>query len=481
MKPGLAALVVVAAVGLLDGSASARQSEVQEQWPPPGVHTPGRDGVTTPKLIAEVRPNYLSEAMRAGISGTVQMECVVNVDGTVGAVRIVKSLDTKYGMDANAVETVKQWRFAPATKDGIAVPAVVSVEMTFALNTDRFPPLEGPRAFIGKASTAEWAQRELKTSNLGVRISFPGHWHADEDSRPNDLIFLHDGSGARTVVVARPRPAAFRTERRLTKAELQEAVDKLKPLAGGRGTEVAGAGQMKVGDRMWFWVEAHLPALDLVRASLPPDLADRFQWETGRLWVFTTTAGSQSIQVTMTVLFPRGLSASDMEDQARHAGAEFGAVLERLSITAQSRPNFSGTWVFDRTKSTQPGPDGRVVVAPMLGDEFDAQQDAKTLALRIKTGALTVDAVYALHGSETRNLSPGAGGQPDIPVLSRASWDGDRLIILSTSKSSERGAEVTVETKRVIWLDDESNLIIERTGTPAPLVKPSRSVYGKRR
>lgn len=44
-----------------------------------------------------------------------------------------RSLDKKYGMDEEAVKTLKQWRFAPGTKDGVAVPVVVEVEMTFTV------------------------------------------------------------------------------------------------------------------------------------------------------------------------------------------------------------------------------------------------------------------------------------------------------------------------------------------------------------
>jgi TonB family protein len=483
MKRAWPLLVIVAGCGWLGASgASARQASAAEPWPPPGVQRAGRDGVTPPKVISEVKPSYTEQAMRARITGEVLLECVVKVDGTVGEVKVARSLDATYGLDASAVEAVRQWRFSPAAKNGIAVPAVVQISLSFSLNVgDPLPLLEGPRAFAEKASTAGWIERELETSSLRFKISFPSYWHAFTDRRPNALIFLHDGSGARTVNVMRPKPAAFSINRRLTKAELDQAVDKLKPLVGGRGTEVAGAGQIKVGDRMWFWVEAHLPALEAVRASLPPEAATHFPWETGRVWVFTTTAGAEGLQVSMTLLFPRGLSASDMDGQAKQAGAEFASILDRLSIAAQTRPNVSGTWVFDRTKSLQPGPDGRIVLAPMLGDEFEAHQDSKTLTLTIRTGAQTVNAVYALDGSESRNVSPGARGEPDITVLSRASWDGNRLVILTTSRSMEKGQEVTVETKRVIWLEDDSNLVIERSGTPPTLVKPSRSVYVKRR
>jgi hypothetical protein len=50
-------------------------------------------------------------------------------------------------------------------------------------------------------------------------------------------------------------------------------------------------------------------------------------------------------------------------------------------------------------------------------------------------------------------------------------------VIVSTSTAIVKGQDVTIETRRVLWLDGGGNLIIERTGTPASEVTPSRSVY----
>jgi TonB family protein len=97
-----------------------------------GVFRPG-NGVISPRLLYEVRPNYTSDAMRAKIQGIVTMEAVVNPDGTVGAVQIVRSLDQTFGLDQEAIRTVKKWRFAPGTRQGQAVPVLVEIEMTFTL------------------------------------------------------------------------------------------------------------------------------------------------------------------------------------------------------------------------------------------------------------------------------------------------------------------------------------------------------------
>ena len=148
-----------------------------------------------------------------------------------------------------------------------------------------------------------------------------------------------------------------------------------------------------------------------------------------------------------------------------------------VAAILQGPPDFSGRWEFDRERTMKPGPDGRIVVAAMLGDAVVVKQDAKTIAFTIDAGGLLVKAVYNLDGSDSRNLSPGPAGQPEIPVTSHASWEGRRLVIVSKSVATENGVAVTVDTRRVLSIDADGSLIVERTGTPATLVTPSRSVY----
>ena len=108
----------------------------EQPWPPAGVFRPG-GGVTAPKATKEVRVSYTPDAMRAKVQGGVALEAVVRADGTVGEVRVMRSLDTRYGLDDEAVKALKQWQFTPGQKDGGAVPVVVQVEMTFTIGKPR--------------------------------------------------------------------------------------------------------------------------------------------------------------------------------------------------------------------------------------------------------------------------------------------------------------------------------------------------------
>ena len=97
-----------------------------------GYYRPG-NGVTSPRLLQEVKPGYTGEAMRAKIQGVVLMEAVVMPDGTIGTVHITRSLDPTFGLDQEAIRTVRKWRFAPGTRFGQPVPVLVEIEMTFTL------------------------------------------------------------------------------------------------------------------------------------------------------------------------------------------------------------------------------------------------------------------------------------------------------------------------------------------------------------
>ncbi len=84
-----------------------------------------------PRLRHEVKPQYTEDAMRHKIEGDVELEAIVEVDGTVGPVHITKSLDED--LDRQAVKALKQWQFDPALVDGKAVACRINVVLSFAL------------------------------------------------------------------------------------------------------------------------------------------------------------------------------------------------------------------------------------------------------------------------------------------------------------------------------------------------------------
>ena len=97
-----------------------------------GYYRPG-NGVNMPSVTFEVKPSYTADAMRQKIQGVVLVEAVVLPNGGVGQVQVVRSLDSTFGLDQEAVKAVKQWRFRPGTRFGQPVPVLVEIELTFTL------------------------------------------------------------------------------------------------------------------------------------------------------------------------------------------------------------------------------------------------------------------------------------------------------------------------------------------------------------
>jgi protein TonB len=98
-----------------------------------GVYEIG-NGVSSPILIHQQDPTYTSEAMRAKVQGEVHLEAVVQTNGLLTDIKIIKSLDRTYGLDQAAIEAARKWLFTPGKKDGKAVPVHVQLILEFRLH-----------------------------------------------------------------------------------------------------------------------------------------------------------------------------------------------------------------------------------------------------------------------------------------------------------------------------------------------------------
>jgi len=97
-----------------------------------GVYRPGA-GITLPVVLSEKKPAYTADAMRAKVQGSVWLECIVMPDGSVGEVKVTRSLDPIFGLDQEAIKAAKMWRFRPGMRQGEAVPVIITIELTFTL------------------------------------------------------------------------------------------------------------------------------------------------------------------------------------------------------------------------------------------------------------------------------------------------------------------------------------------------------------
>lgn len=84
-----------------------------------------------PVLLHQVPPDYPEDARRANIEGVVIVDAIINIDGTVDKVTILKSMNPS--MDHAAIVAVKKWRFSPALMNGKPVRAYFTLTVVFRL------------------------------------------------------------------------------------------------------------------------------------------------------------------------------------------------------------------------------------------------------------------------------------------------------------------------------------------------------------
>jgi len=87
--------------------------------------------VSAPALISRSMPGYTLEARRAKRQGVVVLSVVVDPQGDVSEMRVVRGLG--YGLNEKAVEAVRAWKFKPGTRDGVPVAVLITVEVAFRL------------------------------------------------------------------------------------------------------------------------------------------------------------------------------------------------------------------------------------------------------------------------------------------------------------------------------------------------------------
>ncbi|MFN7925111.1 MAG: energy transducer TonB [Bryobacteraceae bacterium] len=97
----------------------------------PGVYRAGTGGVTIPRLVFSVEPEYSEEARKSKFQGTVVLSIVVDPSGVARDIRVIGAAGL--GLDEKAVEAVRRWRFRPGTRNGQPVPVLSRIEVNFRL------------------------------------------------------------------------------------------------------------------------------------------------------------------------------------------------------------------------------------------------------------------------------------------------------------------------------------------------------------
>lgn len=132
--------------------------------------------------------------------------------------------------------------------------------------------------------------------------------------------------------------------------------------------------------------------------------------------------------------------------------------LASVGVFAQARPNFAGKWAMVQDPNAAPSGGGRGGGFGGLGQGGTVAQDDKTLTITTTTQAGEVKRTYNLDGSDSKNTL-NIGGNA-IEQVSKARWDGSRLVIATTTDFGGTPAESTM----TLSLDASGNLVVDTTG-----------------
>jgi RNA polymerase sigma factor (sigma-70 family) len=96
-----------------------------------------------PQMKSQARPTYPLEMRRAGISGEVVVDFVLDPQGVVREASPLSS--TRSEFESAAVEALSKWSFHPGVKDGQPVSVQMRVPIVFSLNNGTNAPPAEPR------------------------------------------------------------------------------------------------------------------------------------------------------------------------------------------------------------------------------------------------------------------------------------------------------------------------------------------------
>jgi periplasmic protein TonB len=86
--------------------------------------------IRAPKRIAASAPIYPPVAMSARVDGVVILEAMIDEQGRVDQVRVLKSVPL---LDSAAVDAVRTWRYTPTLLNGVPVAVLMTVTVNFSL------------------------------------------------------------------------------------------------------------------------------------------------------------------------------------------------------------------------------------------------------------------------------------------------------------------------------------------------------------
>ena len=86
--------------------------------------------IKTPQKTNDVKPVYPPIAQSARVQGIVIIEATIGPDGRVRDAKVLRGQPL---LNEAALEAVRQWRYTPTLLNGVPVPVIMTVTVTFTL------------------------------------------------------------------------------------------------------------------------------------------------------------------------------------------------------------------------------------------------------------------------------------------------------------------------------------------------------------
>jgi len=119
--------------GTVGSTGTAEAKPEPPPPPPPKEEGPLRGGgdVKAPIVVNRAEPEYTDVARKAHVTGVVIVEAVIDKNGNVDHVKVLKGLPM--GLSDAAAAAVKRWKFKPGTLSGEPVDVIFDLTVNFTL------------------------------------------------------------------------------------------------------------------------------------------------------------------------------------------------------------------------------------------------------------------------------------------------------------------------------------------------------------
>lgn len=158
-------------------------------------------GITFPRVLYKVEPEYSPEARADHIQGSVVVQLAIDDKGKPTGVTVISPLG--FGLDERAEAAVEKWEFKPASKEGKPVKVLATVQVNFRLEGIAFDEkterrrtsfntnlrtLNRPNSSPGAVGHAVKTMQDLARQKFIPAIYMIGVWEASGEHVPKDPL-----------------------------------------------------------------------------------------------------------------------------------------------------------------------------------------------------------------------------------------------------------------------------------------------------